>query len=329
MTVSAPWWAASPHPTRAGDPQEPVREGTRLTGAQAVELFEAQLTSRHLDLAARWLRSFGEGFYTIGSAGHEGNAAVAAAVRASDPALLHYRSGGFYCARAGQAGAGEPIRDVLRGLVAAATEPIAGGRHKVFGHPDLAVIPTTSTIASHLPRAVGLAPPSSTPGPGRSPGRRRAKAPERAWPETRSSSARSATPRCNHAVAQAAFNTAGWFDHSGTRLPLLFVCEDNGIGISVRSPEGWVAATLRARAGAALLTADGCDLAGRLRRRRRGGRLGPPGAPSGRAAPGPHPADGSRRGRRRGGLPRRRRDRGRPRPGPAGGAPRPCWCGPG
>src|SRR6187200_356962 len=138
------------------EPDEPVRDGTGLTGAQARRLFDAQLTSRHLDLAGRWLRSFGEGFYTIGSAGHEGNAAVAAAVRPTDPALLHYRSGGFYCARAGQARAGDPIRDVLRGVVAAATEPIAGGRHKVFGHPDLAVIPTTSTIASHLPRAVGL-----------------------------------------------------------------------------------------------------------------------------------------------------------------------------
>ncbi len=45
---------------------------------------------------------------------------------------------------------------MLRGLVASAREPIAGGRHKVFGHADLAVIPTTSTIASHLPRALGL-----------------------------------------------------------------------------------------------------------------------------------------------------------------------------
>ena len=46
---------------------------------------------------------------------------------------------------------------MLLGLVAAAEEPIAGGRHKVFGHPALAVIPQTSTIASHLPRAVGVA----------------------------------------------------------------------------------------------------------------------------------------------------------------------------
>ncbi|MFD0820147.1 hypothetical protein ACFQ0D_17955, partial [Micromonospora zhanjiangensis] len=56
----------------------PVRDGTTLTGARARALFDAQLTSRHLDLAARWLRSFGEGYYTIGSSGHEGNAAVAA-----------------------------------------------------------------------------------------------------------------------------------------------------------------------------------------------------------------------------------------------------------
>ena len=43
------------------------------------------------------------------------------------------------------------------GMAAAVEEPIAGGRHKVFGHHDLAVIPQTSTIASHLPRAVGIA----------------------------------------------------------------------------------------------------------------------------------------------------------------------------
>src|SRR5690242_2736899 len=106
----------------------------------------------------------GRGYYTISSAGHEGNAAVAAALRSTDPALLHYRSGGFYCARAilSHAEGGKhggliaAIRDVMRGIAASASEPIAGGRHKVFGHEDLDIIPTTSTIASHLPRAVGL-----------------------------------------------------------------------------------------------------------------------------------------------------------------------------
>jgi 2-oxoisovalerate dehydrogenase E1 component len=69
--------------------------GTRLTGEKAVALFDAQAGSRHLDLAARYLRAEGHGFYTIGSAGHEADAAVGAALRPSDPALLHYRSGAF------------------------------------------------------------------------------------------------------------------------------------------------------------------------------------------------------------------------------------------
>ena len=82
---------------------------------------------------------------------------MALALRPTDPALLHYRSGGFYCARASQVPGSTPVRDVLQGLLGAADEPIAGGRHKVFGHGELAIIPQTSTIASHLPRAVGLA----------------------------------------------------------------------------------------------------------------------------------------------------------------------------
>jgi 2-oxoisovalerate dehydrogenase E1 component len=258
-------------PERARDPLSPVRADTGLTGALALELFDAQLASRHLDLAARWLRSFGEGFYTIGSSGHEGNAAVAAAVRTTDPALLHYRSGAFYCARATQAGGTEPIRDILRGLVASTAEPIAGGRHKVFGHPDLAVIPTTSTIASHLPRAVGLAyaieharhrknprtPQAPLLGQRGAPTRRGATA----WPEDAIVVCSFGDASINHAVAQAAFNTAGWLDHTASTVPVLFVCEDNGLGISVPSPEGWVEASLRARPWLRYSEADGCDLA--------------------------------------------------------------------
>jgi len=65
--------------------------------------------------------------------------------------------GGFFLARAAQVEGRDPVRDVLLGLVAATEEPIAGGRHKVFGRHDLNIIPQTSTIASHVPRAVGVA----------------------------------------------------------------------------------------------------------------------------------------------------------------------------
>lgn len=101
-----------------------------LTGRRHVELFDAQLGSRHLDLAARWLRGEGKGYDTIGSSGHEGNAAVAAALRPTDPALLHYRSGAFFLERARQAGVTSALRDVLLGIVAAIEDPISGGRHR-------------------------------------------------------------------------------------------------------------------------------------------------------------------------------------------------------
>jgi 2-oxoisovalerate dehydrogenase E1 component len=265
---------------RDGDATTRLRDDTRLPGARALELFNAQLASRHLDLAARWLRSFGEGFYTIGSSGHEGNAALAAALRPTDPALLHYRSGGFYCARAAQVEGVDAIRDVLRGIVAAATDPIAGGRHKVFGSTALNIIPTTSTIASHLPRAVGLAyaieqaklrhsprygvataPAGRRVPTAARPGAITTLGAEQAYEDDAIVVCSFGDASVNHAVAQAAFNTAGWLDHTEQRLPLLFVCEDNGIGISVRSPQGWVGAALSTRPGLHYFAADGCDLA--------------------------------------------------------------------
>jgi len=231
----------------------PVRPGSALSGQRCLELFGAQLTSRHLDLAAKWLREQGAGFYTIGSAGHESNAGVAAALRPDDPALLHYRSGAFYLARAGQAGVeAEAIRDVLLGLVAATDEPIAGGRHKVFGHHALAVIPQTSTIASHLPRAVGLA---------MAIGRAAKLGVARPWPDDAVVACSFGDASVNHSTAAGALNTAAYCAYQGLPLPLLLVCEDNGLGISVRTPPGWVRAACSSRPGMAYFHADGVDLA--------------------------------------------------------------------
>ena len=235
-------------------PDQPVRAGSRLTVGEADRLFEAQLFSRHADHAARWLRTKGLGHYTIGSAGHEGNAAVAAALRPTDPALLHYRSGGFYLARSAMVRpprlAG--VRDVLAGMLALTEEPISGGRHKVFGHPDLDVVPQTSTIASHLPRAVGVAFAIERA--------RRLGLPTR-WDDDAVVVCSFGDASVNHSTAQGAFNTAGYTVHQGLGLPLLFVCEDNGWGISVPSPARWIEATLSSRPGLHYAAADGCDLA--------------------------------------------------------------------
>lgn len=222
------------------------------TAERCLELFDAQLGSRHLDLAARRLQAQGHGFYTIGSSGHEGNAAVAGVLRPDDPALLHYRSGAFFLERARQVPGGNPLRDVLLGLVAAAEEPIAGGRHKVFGSRPLNVIPQTSTIASHLPRALGVA-----------------FAIERAarlgldspWPRDAVTVCSFGDASANHSTAAGAVNAAVNCGYQGLPLPLLLVCEDNGIGISVPTAPGWIEAAYGSRPGLAYFHADGCDLA--------------------------------------------------------------------
>ncbi len=197
--------------------------------------FDAQLQSRHLDLALRWLQSQGEAFYTIGSAGHESNAAVAMALRPTDPALLHYRSGGFYAARAAQVAGSTAIDDVLNGAIASTSDPISGGRHKVFGHAALNVIPQTSTIGSHLPRAFGLAfalgraPRSEVVPP---------------WPLDSVVVCSFGDASANHSTAVGALNASAYCAHQGAPLPILYVCEDNGIGISTKSPAGWVERSL-------------------------------------------------------------------------------------
>ncbi|TDD80120.1 thiamine pyrophosphate-dependent enzyme [Actinomadura rubrisoli] len=223
-----------------------------LSDLRALELFDAQLGSRHLDLAARWLRSRDQGFYTIGSSGHEGNAAVAAALRPDDPALLHYRSGAFFLERARQVPGQDPLRDVLLGLVAAAEEPIAGGRHKVFGSRPLNVIPQTSTIASHLPRALGVAFAIE---------RAARLGVEAPWPRDAVAVCSFGDASANHSTATGAINAAVNCGYQGLPMPLLLVCEDNGIGISVRTPDGWIRAAYGSRPGLAYFSADGCDLA--------------------------------------------------------------------
>src|SRR5207253_8694925 len=51
-------------------------EEAGVSGDELVEMFESQLLSRQLDLNARRMHAARQGFYTIGSSGHEGNAAI-------------------------------------------------------------------------------------------------------------------------------------------------------------------------------------------------------------------------------------------------------------
>jgi 2-oxoisovalerate dehydrogenase E1 component len=228
----------------------PVPESTAST-APLRQLFDAMAGSRLVDIQARRMREHGQGFYTIGSAGHESNAFVATALRHTDPALLHYRAGAFYLARSMQAGRPliDGMRDIMLGMVASTEDPASGGRHKVFGNADLAVIPQTSTIASQLPRAVGVAFAIE---------RARRLGLSTNWPADAVAVTSFGDASLNHSTAAGALNTVGYCVQMKLAMPLLLVCEDNGIGISVPTPDGWVAEAAR-RPGIRYLAVNGDD----------------------------------------------------------------------
>ncbi len=223
-----------------------------LANTEAVSLFRAQVLCRALDLESRAMQKAGQGFYTIGSSGHEGMAAVAHALRPTDPAFLHYRDGAFQIARAGQVPGQSPAWDMLLSFACSTDDPISGGRHKVLGSKMLNIPPQTSTIASHLPKAVGAA---------YSIGLAKRHPPEHAqYPGDAIVMCSFGDASANHSTAQGAFNTAAWTSYQSIPLPLLFVCEDNGIGISVKTPKGWIAANFQSRPGLTYFHADGLDL---------------------------------------------------------------------
>jgi 2-oxoisovalerate dehydrogenase E1 component len=215
-------------------PDAPLRAGASLTAGAARALFEDQLASRQLDVVARELKKTNRSYYTISSAGHENNAVVGARTRPTDPASLHYRSGALVMARARQVPGSTPILDTLLGVVASSDDPIAQGRHKVWGSRALWIPPQTSTIASHLPKAMGLA---------FSLARARRLGVDNELPDDAVVVCSFGDASANHATALSAINTARYAVRLGQPMPLLLVCEDNDTGISVPTPAGWIAET--------------------------------------------------------------------------------------
>lgn len=236
----------------AGDLPGGQAPSSSLSSDQAIALFKAQCLSRALDIQSRAMQKAGQGFYTIGSSGHESMAAVAAALRPTDMAFLHYRDAAFQIARADQVPGQNMAWDMLLSFACSSDDPISGGRHKVLGSKTLMIPPQTSTIASHLPKAVGAA---------YSIGLGKRRPPEhRALPDDALILCSFGDASANHSTAQGAFNTAAWTAYQSVPLPLMFVCEDNGIGISTKTPDGWIAASFANRPSLKYFSCDGLDI---------------------------------------------------------------------
>jgi 2-oxoisovalerate dehydrogenase E1 component len=227
-------------------------EDVGLAREAMVDLFYSQCVSRQMDRISRRLQARGEGFYTIGSSGHENNAAVAEALRIDDMAFLHYRSAAFQIHRAGKLPGQTPCWDMLLSFAASAEDPISGGRHKVIGSKPLFIPPQTSTIASHLPKAVGAAFSIGIA--------KMLRLKETVLPRDSIVLCSFGDASANHSTAQGAFNTAAWAAYQGSPMPIIFLCEDNGIGISTRTPKGWIEASFRGRAELEYIRCSGLDM---------------------------------------------------------------------
>lgn len=222
---------------------------------QLVDVFDSQIMSRHLDLWAR--RSKGKTFYSIGSSGHEGTAAMAMATRQNDMAFLHYRDAAFLIQRKKQQGGLTPLYDMALSFSASADDPISGGRHKVLGCAQTFVPPQTSTIASHLPKAVGAAHSIGMA--------QRLKLGDAVLPHDAVILCSFGDASANHSTSQGAFNAAAWAAYQHLPMPVIFLCEDNGIGISVRTPGGWIEANYSQRPALHYIQCDGVDMLDAMR----------------------------------------------------------------
>ena len=225
---------------------------TNINCSELISIFESQILSRHIDLKARLLKDEGKCYYTIGSSGHEGNAAFGNVFPYTDTAFLHYRSGPFFLERSKQVDGTTPLYDMALSFMASSDDPISGGRHKVIGSKLLNIPPQTSTIASHLPKAVGMAFSIDL-----------SKNLNISDQQTKNNSivlCSFGDASVNHASALSAFNTASWIVKKGGHVPIVFICEDNGFGISVKTDESWIEENFKNRPGIKYIKSDGLHL---------------------------------------------------------------------
>jgi 2-oxoisovalerate dehydrogenase E1 component len=245
-----------------------------LTGRpdELLALLDAELTSRWLDVAARRLRAAGRGVPHAGSAGREGVAAVALALRSTDPVLPTYPPGAFHLARAALAGRRGAVADLAFALTTGdqlsprahhlAIEPAAPALVGAVGGPGgpgagpagsngtAATLPTAPG-ARHLPRALGVA---------WALGRQlRSRARDRValrWPDDALAVGGFVAADANHATVIGTVNAASWAAQQGLPLPLLLVCEDDGGSGPVRLPRTFLRGAYERRPGLRYRFAD-------------------------------------------------------------------------
>ena len=117
-------------------------------------VLRSALSTTHLHTQSRIAAYEGDGFYTIGPCGEELLAALALALRPTDPAALHYRHVGMMVARRLQRGAAMEavLLDRARAHTISVSDPVTGGVHCSLGDDPRFDFLVTSTLASQGPQ---------------------------------------------------------------------------------------------------------------------------------------------------------------------------------
>src|SRR5256885_5060863 len=179
-----------------------------LSDADLLGMYRTILLARVLDQKTWALNRMGKAPFVVSSQGHEG-AQVGSAwtIRAGiDPVLPYYRDLGVVLAL------GMTPYEVLLGVFARPDDPCSGGRQMPnhWGHAGRRIISGSSPIATHLPHAVGMALAAKLEG-------------------------RDEVVMCyfgDGAASKGDFHES--LNFAGIhRLPIVFVCENNGYAISV------------------------------------------------------------------------------------------------
>ena len=176
---------------------------------------------------SRKLQARGEGFYTFGSSGPEGNAAIVQALRSDDMAFLHDRSAAFQIHRAGQVPGETPAWDMLLSFTPRSTIRYwAGGaqsaRYEAIGDPAADFSRRQPPAQSGGARfSIGIA--------------QRLRLEDGPFAPDGVVLASFGDASANHSTAQWAFNTAPWAAYQGTPMPIVFACEGNLLRIRERN----------------------------------------------------------------------------------------------
>jgi len=143
-----------------------------------------------------------------------------------------------------------PLLDTLLSICASSEDPIAEGRHKVWGSRPLWVPPQTSTIASHVPKATGMAFALA---------RARRLGVDPGLPADAIVCCTFGDASANHAAALAGIHAARYAHRRGNPVPILFVCEDNQYAATVRTSEFTAGEGIVARARSFGLPSESID----------------------------------------------------------------------